>query len=91
MIKLIQLEIKDTCVGCPFKQYDSDYGRSYDSGYDCNHPDVKSRNRIANDGAISNYNDAKYRSDQSVMTLFPEPLTMQDPLTIPSWCPLPTV
>jgi hypothetical protein len=33
-MKKIELKIK-SCSSCPYLRYDSDYGRSYDSGYDC--------------------------------------------------------
>jgi hypothetical protein len=33
-MRQINLYVK-TCSECPYCRYDSNYGRSYDSGYDC--------------------------------------------------------
>jgi hypothetical protein len=38
----------DCCDDCPFVRYDGDYGRSYDSGWDCHHE--KGGFRIADEG-----------------------------------------
>ena len=49
MAKLINLVINH-CNECPYHYYDSDYGMSYNSGYDCN----LSGKRIAEDvGSIT--------------------------------------
>ena len=45
----------EKCDGCPFCRYDGDYGRSYDSGYDC----IKTDKRIVDDG---NYNNPNTKS-----------------------------
>ena len=34
-MRLIKLTIKN-CGDCPYCEYDSNYGMSYNSGYDCN-------------------------------------------------------
>lgn len=38
----------DSCDDCPFLRYDGDYGRSYDSGWDCHHE--KGGFRIVDEG-----------------------------------------
>jgi hypothetical protein len=41
-MKKIELYI-NTCSECPYCQYDPNYGRSYDSGYDCYHKNGSGR------------------------------------------------
>jgi len=65
-------KIVENCSECPYCEYDSDYGNSYDSGYDCS----KSGNRIIDDWAWSNYNN-KNRLNLT-----------QDNIPMPDWCPL---
>ena len=43
----------ERCDDCPYCQYNGDYGRSYDSGYDC----VKTGNRIVDDWDCNNSNN----------------------------------
>jgi hypothetical protein len=52
-MKQIKLYVK-TCSECPYCQYDSDYGRSYDSGYDCKHENGVGR--IIDDWALNKNN-----------------------------------
>jgi len=47
-MRQINLYVK-TCSDCPYCQYDSDYGMSYDSGYDC----TNGSGRIIDDWEIS--------------------------------------
>lgn len=75
-MKKIETYVK-TCSECPYCHYDSDYGRSYDSGYDCTHND--SGGRIIDDYSWNNTNNPKRLN-----------LTHKG-IPIPSWCPLPDV
>ena len=85
--KLIPAQIvKDTCYNCPYCLYDRDYGRSYDSGYDCDF-DGSPEDRIADDYKIDQYRKQMGEYTKSLDTLFPldEP---ENPMKIPSWCGL---
>ena len=69
--------VVESCQECPYCRYDSDYGRSYDSGYDCDHPErpgdsSRSSKRIVDDWDVNNSNN-------------PKPAGWPP---IPSWCPL---
>ena len=75
MIKLLHLEITDTCNECPYCQYSSYSSGSTDSGYDCRNNDTPV-SRIANDSEIRNSNNKKSKG----WPLVP----------VPEWCPLPT-
>ena len=87
--KRLELTITNRCDGCPFLQYNGDYGMSYDSGHDCHHPDSP-QYRVANDGEIERYRREMNEYRESLKTLFPkEKPTRIHPLTIPDWCPLP--
>jgi hypothetical protein len=59
------------CDGCPLRTYDPDYGRSYDSGWNCGHPDADEF-RIADEGGF----DWRYKYGDSVVLrikkLFPD-------------------
>ena len=71
--------------------YDGNYGRSYDSGFDCSHPTTYGT-RICNDGEIKRFEQEHEKQQESLGTLFPLPLpTVKDPFEIPSWCPLENV
>lgn len=84
-----------SCLGCPCKSYDSDYGRSYDSGYDCN----ESGNRIVNDNEETRWNRWKRELEENNKLLVPmseEELNdlphfkgwfPEDPFKIPDDCP----
>lgn len=48
------MAVGPTCENCPFIDYDGNYGRSYDSGYDCNHSNLF---RIVDDWEIDNSNN----------------------------------
>lgn len=76
----------NSCEECPYHQYDADYGRSYDSGYDCCHFDI-GRKRIADDKDIREYRlDMQYYNLRPILkNNLPKPI---DPLQPPSWCPL---
>ena len=56
MAKRVIKQTISSCEECPYCQYDPDYGRSYDSGYDCNHfkSDV---GRVVDDWEVSNTNN----------------------------------
>ncbi len=75
-----------SCYECPFLRYNSDYGMSYDSGFDCE----KTGDRIANDGHIQQYNRELEEWNKSQQTLFPmsEDEKPFDLFTIPPSCPL---
>ncbi len=89
MQKLVHVIVDTHCLGCPFVRYDGDYGMSYDSGYNCEHPDAK-QYRIADDGDISAHRNKWMAYNKSLNTLFPIPKPEGDnPMAIPSWCPLP--
>ncbi len=64
----------NSCDDCPFLQYDSDYGRSYDSGYDCK----KAGKRIIDDWEYNNRNNPK------AMIVLDEDAV----IPIPEFCPL---
>jgi len=88
MKKLVRVIVEDTCHDCPFLSYDSHYGMSYDSGYDC-----EKIGRVVND-----CKDETYRRDLKIWeasqnTLFPKPKLIKpiDPFIIPENCPLETV
>lgn len=76
--------VHDTCYNCPFVEYDSHYGRSFDSGYDCNHEDGDGR--IADDYQITQY-DEKLREAKR-LPLLPMEVTDRNPMSIPDSCPL---
>lgn len=61
----------NTCSQCPYCQYNPDYGRSYDSGYDCNH---ENGGRIIDDWSWDNTNNPKRLN-----------LTHKG-IPIPDWC-----
>jgi len=86
-----KIELKDktlkieTCENCPLINYDSNYGMSYDSGYDCSYLDQ----RIANDGEISKYNKELKKIKEKNNSLFKyEGEIPKNPFTIPCHCPL---
>jgi len=62
----------ESCSDCPYLRYDPDYGKSYDSGYNC---DKKDR-RIIDDYDYSNPNNP------TRLTL------TTHKIPIPEWCPL---
>lgn len=91
MKKQINIIVTDTCDGCPFCHYDPHYGRSYDSGYDCNNPDSK-QSRIAGDNTIDLYNKKLKQIEKDNKSLFKSELEVPvNPMTIPDWCPLETI
>lgn len=51
MAKIVKLEVT-TCSSCPFCDRNGDYGRSYDSGYDCRHEKTP-HTRIIDDEEMS--------------------------------------
>ena len=57
-VRYIHIVVEGTCQGCPFAQYDGDYGISYDSGWDCGH-DEGAVGRIVDDWEVSNSNNKK--------------------------------
>lgn len=74
MSKILFLEIT-SCDQCPYLDYNGDYGRSYDSGYDCHHPDDEIwGKRIIDDGALKALKD----HDGPKLTEG----------AVPDWCPL---
>lgn len=73
-MKQLEITIK-SCCECPYCQYNGDYNRSHDSGYDCVHPEMKGRQRIVDDWDVSNSNNKHPKG-------WPE---------IPKECPLPDV
>ena len=91
--KKINIVVEGTCELCPFCTYNSDYSRSYDSGYDCHNPDtVHFHARIANDMTIGYYDKTIKEYEDSLKTFFPQEKPTRDhPLTIPTWCPLENV
>jgi hypothetical protein len=70
-MRKIELTIKN-CSECPYLEYDSDYGMSYDSGYDCKLTGY----RIIDDWEWNNTNN-KNRLNLKY-----------DGIPIPSWCEL---
>lgn len=72
MEKKIELIINN-CSECPFLRYNSDYGRSFDSGYDC----YKAYKRIIDDYEYDNTNNPKNMCKNGDV-----------PIPIPEWCPL---
>lgn len=85
-MKIIK-QLINTCEDCPYFQYNSYYGMSYDSGYDCG----KTCERIINDGELKQYEDAFKEYHKSQNTLFPISRSEKpvNPLSIiPKWCPL---
>jgi hypothetical protein len=58
---------------CPFLSYDADYGMTYDSGWDCHHPDTWGK-RIIDD---SEYSAQKNHDGPRLLDDYP-----------PKWCPL---
>lgn len=65
------------CRKCPYCIYNSDYGMSYDSGWDCDHGDTNN-SRIVDEGATTPKERAKSakKVDEALNT-------------VPDWCPLP--
>jgi len=84
--KKIETIIPGSCNFCPYSQYDPDYGRSYDSGYDCK----KEGKRISDDYEITKYREYldKLEEREKELDLGEEIEVMEDPMTIPDWCPL---
>lgn len=81
------LEIVDNCHGCPYCNYSVYYSMHEDSGYDCEHEE--GQKRICNDSELYSYNKELEELAESKKTLFPREEELEDPLTIPEWCPLP--
>lgn len=84
--RIIPATVIHTCYDCPFLKYDSRYGMSFDSGFDCE----KTGDRIADDGWVKHFNDETHKWNESQKTLFPmtEEEKPFNPFTIPDNCPL---
>lgn len=97
MRKRVNVIVEDTCYGCPFCIYNSDYGMSYDSGWDC-HNDEAPHHRIADKGVVDRAAKRNLEIYKSKKTLFPnsnqhlaqfnDDQRVENPMKIPSWCPL---
>ena len=74
-MKVLNLKIAK-CNKCPYCQHNGDYGRGYDSGYDCQHFNGGDEYgyRIVDDKECNNPNTKKRWK--------------KDPFKIPEWCPL---
>tara|TARA_R110000772_G_scaffold79172_3_gene169497 strand:- start:407 stop:643 length:237 start_codon:yes stop_codon:yes gene_type:complete len=66
-MKLLEIEIHN-CSECPYLSYDSDYGMSYNSGYDCS----KGGFRIATDHGSEQADMTKYMPDECPLKDFSE-------------------
>ena len=55
MTKELNIKI-ESCQDCPYCQHNPDYNISYDSGYDCDHPDGNVT-RIVDDWEVNNSNN----------------------------------
>lgn len=77
--------INGNCHSCLYCSYDSNYGMSYDSGYDCHHED-SDHSRIADDYQITQYRGKLDEAER--LPLLPEIVEDRDPMSIPEWCPL---
>lgn len=71
--KKINIIVYDCCADCPYVIYDPDYGMSYDSGYDCGHPDTEV-GRIVNDWDVKNSNNKNPKGWPSI----PENCPLED-------------
>lgn len=49
IVPAIPKQTISSCEQCRYKKYNGDYGRGYDSGWDCYHSDVQYQCRIVND------------------------------------------
>lgn len=77
--------IEGNCHNCFYCHYDSNYGMSYDSGYDCMHEESE-HTRIADDYEITQYRDKQCEAER--LPLLPQTIEDKDPMSIPTWCPL---
>lgn len=59
MKKLIIINSLKSCGDCIYCQHDSDYGISYDSGYDCMNEDA-TKTRIMDDGEGKSFTDIPF-------------------------------
>lgn len=98
MKKRLELVIQDTCDSCPFCICDAHYSMSYDSGYDCDHPDFnhkKHSRRLADDYDFTRYKEQQNIIKNNTKELFPVKIENKDilkyPLNIPESCPLETI
>jgi hypothetical protein len=71
-MRMINMTV-ETCSECPFCHYDSNYSRSYDSGYDCRNGDG---GRIIDDWEWDNTNNPKRLN------------LKHNGISIPDWCKL---
>lgn len=85
--RTLNLQI-DTCYECPYCKYNGDYGRSYDSGWDCEY-----LGRLCDDNEFQRYYKKLDEWNDSQKTLFPIPLCEKPeyPFNIPDECPLPKI
>lgn len=96
MKKQISIVVVDTCTSCPFLYSLYDDNPIY-SGYFCKHPAVGNNDKIANEDADREYNDAKKmhlynkkKNAEGLFLLFDETEPV-NPFLIPDLCPLPNV
>lgn len=87
-MKKIQLKNEaigvETCESCPFKQYNPNYGMSYDSGYDCHFLD-----RLVDDNHIRKYEEDMNKINDQNKGLFKfNGKLPKNPFEIPEDCPL---
>ena len=59
-------KIVTSCEECPYREYDSHYGMSYDSGYDCN----KNGERMMDDGTERRFEKEMEEINKQNETLF---------------------
>lgn len=71
-MKELTLTIKN-CADCPYCQYNGDYGRSYDSGYDCQHPQRNGFTRIVDAWDVNNSHNRTPRGWPSIPEKCPLP------------------
>lgn len=72
--------IIECCWDCPYCQYNGDYGRSYDAGWDCKHPD-RTETRIIDEGPTNSTPEAEKNKKERDKILSTQ---------VAEFCPLPT-
>jgi len=98
MKKKIDITVEDKCTDCPFLRFEYDDNSYLYSGYFCKHPDVGNEDKIADEGAGTNYNykmkklkeNKKKNAEEGLFPLLDETEPI-DPFLIPDWCPLPNI